>query len=372
MNRLRFLFVFGLIAALLGLAAAPLGALAQSSATPAAGPASVYPAVDIVKRVGPAVVTVINEQTANTGSLFPPSSGNGSSGNGSSGSMQPAGSGSGFIIDQQGDIVTNWHVVDQGQKFQVIFADGSTHDAKLIGSDQFSDLAVVRVSGTLPGVVSFGDSSQLEPGEPVLAIGSPLGAFTNTVTEGIISAVGRDFPADQSQGPQIYTNLIQHDAAINPGNSGGPLFDLNGDVIGVNTLGIPTEQGQPVQGLFFAIPSNTVKQITQQLIAHGKVTYPFFGVSTQTVTADAAAQAGLSVDHGEYVVQVSSGGPAEKAGVQQGDVILSIDGQTIDAQHSFAEVLFTHKPGDVISVDLQRGDKKITVKLTLGERPANP
>ncbi len=240
----------------------------------------------------------------------------------------------------------------------------------MVGSDQFSDLAVVQVTGKLPGVVSFGDSSQVQPGEPVLAIGSPLGAFTNTVTEGIVSAVGRDFPQSQSQGPQLYTNLIQHDAAINPGNSGGPLFDLNGEVVGVNTLGIPTQQGQPVQGLFFAIPSNTVKQITDQLIAAGKVIYPFFGVSTQTVTATAAAQAGLSVDHGAYVAQVTAGGPAEKAGIKPSDVILSIDGQSIDATHSFEQTLFQHKPGDVIDVVINRGGKEQTVKLTLGERPA--
>ena len=271
-------------------------------------------------------------------------------------------------IDQQGDIVTNWHVVDQGQQFQVILANGETRDAELIGSDQVSDLAVVRISGDLPGIVSFGDSSQLQPGEPVLAIGSPLGAFTNSVTEGIVSAVGRDFPGG-SGGPQVYTNLIQHDAAINPGNSGGPLFNLQGEVIGVNTLGIPSEQGQPVQGLFFAIPSNTVKQITQQLIANGKVVYPFLGVSTVSVTADVAAQAQLSVDHGEYVVQVVEGGPAAAAGIQEGDVILAIEGQPIDAQHALSEVLFTHKPGDVVNVDIQRGDQQLTIQLTLAERP---
>jgi len=369
MKRVRLIFGLSLAIGLLSAFAftgSGVNAFAQSSATPASATTSPYPAVGVVKRVGPAVVTVINEQTASqgpSGSLQP-------SGNGSSGMLQPVGSGSGFIIDDKGDIVTNWHVVDQGQKFQVIFADGSMHDAKLIGSDQISDLAVVKVTGTLPGMVSFGDSSLLLPGDPVLAIGSPLGAFTNTVTEGIVSAIGRDFPQSQTQGLQVYTNLIQHDAAINPGNSGGPLFDLQGNVIGVNTLGIPTDQsGQPVQGLFFAIPSNTVKQITQQLIATGKVVYPFFGVSTQTVTATDAAQAGLSVDHGQYVAHVSAGGPAEAAGVQVGDVILAIDGQSIDAQHSFTDVLFSHKPKDVISVEIQRGSKHMTIKLTLGERP---
>jgi serine protease Do len=339
--------------------------LAQDNATPSAQPTSPYPAVDVVNQVGPAVVTVINEQMANA-----PGSGSPQQpGSGSSGSLVPAGSGTGFIIDEQGDIVTNWHVVDQGQQFQVILASGETRDAKLIGADQVSDLAVVRISGDLPGIVSFGDSSQLQPGEPVLAIGSPLGAFTNTVTEGIVSAVGRDFPGG-SGGPQVYTNLIQHDAAINPGNSGGPLFDLQGEVVGVNTLGIPSEQGQPVQGLFFAIPSNTVKQITQQLIANGKVVYPFMGVSTVSVTADVAAQAQLSVDHGEYVVQVVAGGPAATAGIKEGDVILAIDGQQIDAQNALSEVLFTHQPGDVVNVDIQRGDQQLTIQLTLAERPA--
>ncbi len=158
-----------------------------------------------------------------------------------------------------------------------------------------------------------------------------------------------------------------------PGRFGRPLFDLNGSVVGANTLGIPTDaNGAPVQGLFFAIPANTVKQITTQLIATGKIVYPFFGVSTQTVTAAAAAQAGLNVDHGEYVAAVTAGGPAETVGIRIGDVILAIDGQAIDAKHSFVDILFTHKPRDVIGVDLQRGSKKMTVKLTLGTRPATP
>jgi 2-alkenal reductase len=307
--------------------------------------------VEVVDKVGPAVVTVINEQMAT----------------GVSEDLQPAGSGTGFIIDNDGHIVTNWHVVDKGEKFKVIFWDGKTVDADLVGSDEVSDLAVVKVDGDMPGVVALGDSDQLKPGQTVLAIGSPLGTFTNTVTEGIVSALGRSM-ADAPN--SIYSNLIQHDAAINPGNSGGPLFDLKGEVIGVNTLGIDqTPNGEIAQGLFFAIPSNTVKQIAALLIQDGKVVYPFFGVETVNVTPEIAAQANLSVDQGAYVNSVTSGGPAEDAGVQEGDVIISIDGEEITQKASFVNVLFKHKPGDTVDVVLQRGDQQETVQVTLGERP---
>lgn len=353
-----FTFVAGLIVGALFLGNGNFGVLAQDEATPTTSSSSDVPAVRVVEQVSSAVVTVINEQTA-------PSS------VGSSGTLQPVGMGTGFIIDDQGDIVTNWHVVDGGQQFQVLLADGDVRDAELIGSDEISDLAVVRISGDLPGMVSFADSSTLKPGQPVLAIGSPLGAFTNTVTQGIISAVGRDFPTDPSQGPQVYTNLIQHDAAINPGNSGGPLFDLDGNVVGVNTLGIPSQNGQPVQGLFFAIPSDTVQKITRQLIENGKVQYPYVGISFVTLTPELAAQAGLSVDHGVYVSTVGPNTPAADAGIKEGDVILGIDGQEIDAQNSFAELLFNHMPGDQVEMVIQRGDQQMTVQVTLGERPAS-
>jgi S1-C subfamily serine protease len=170
---------------------------------------------------------------------------------------------------------------------------------------------------------------------------------------------------------QLYTNLIQHDAAINPGNSGGPLFNLQGEVIGVNTLGIPADaSGQPVQGLFFAIPASVVEKVTQQLIENGEVIYPFFGVSTQSITPAIAAQANLTVTQGEYVVEVSAGGPAQEAGVQEGDIILSINGQVINEANSFAEVLFSHAPGEEIAVEVVRGGETITIELTLGERPS--
>jgi 2-alkenal reductase len=299
-------------------------------------------------------VTVVNEQRVGLQ-------------NGSS-SLQPVGSGTGFIIDTDGHIVTNWHVVDGGTQFQVVFADGTTKDAKLVGSDQISDLAVVQVDGTMPGTIALGDSDAIEVGEPVLAIGSPLGNFQNTVTEGIVSATNRDFP-DGGQTQSQYNNLIQHDAAINPGNSGGPLVNFKGEVIGVNTLGISSDQqGQPIQGLFFAIPSNSVKAITEELIRDGSVTYPYFGIRYQTNSAAAAAQLNLSTDQGVVVIEAPAGGPAADAGIRAGDVITKVGDYTLDAQTPFSEALFHYKPGDTIDVTFKRGDKDMTVTVTLGDR----
>jgi 2-alkenal reductase len=355
-KRGRSIFAFGLaIGLVVGVLAAgslSVGVWAQD-ATPTTATETAtgeLSAVEVVERVSAAVVTVVNEQTVQ----------------GVTSVMTPVGSGTGFIIDDDGHVVTNWHVVNGGQQFQVIFANGERRDATLIGSDELSDLAVVKVDGGVPGTVPLGDSDALKPGQPVLAIGSPLGSFTNTVTQGIVSATNRDFP-DPSGGN--YTNLIQHDAAINPGNSGGPLFNMSGEVVGVNTLGIPEENGQPVQGLFFAIPSNTVKRISEILMTEGKVTYPFFGIRYLPVTPQVQVQENLSVDTGVLVTEVSPGGPAEQAGIQVGDVVLALDGQNIDEQNAFSEVLFSHKPGDTVQATIQRGDQQMTLQVTLGTRP---
>jgi 2-alkenal reductase len=350
-RRERILFMlgltFGIVLGGLGVSRDGFGVLAQDATSRTAAQPS---AVDIVEQVGPAVVTVINEQR------FDENNGN---------QLEPAGSGTGFIIDQDGHIVTNWHVVDGGEKFEVIFADGTTKPADLVGTDQVSDLAIVQVDGELPGTVSLGDSDTLKPGQPVLAIGSPLGAFTNTVTQGIVSAIGRDFP-----GSETYTNLIQHDAAINPGNSGGPLFNFDGEVVGVNTLGIPqSNSGEIVQGLFFAIPSNTVKKIAAQLIEKGVVTYPYFGIEFSSVTQDVVAQNDLGVDNGVLVLTVVPGGPADQAGVKEGDVVTAIDGVAIDQQTSFSEALFEHQPGDTVTITVVRDGRELQLQITLGERP---
>ncbi|HEY7036447.1 MAG TPA: trypsin-like peptidase domain-containing protein [Thermomicrobiales bacterium] len=352
--------VCGLGLGLLTFGMVTTGTLTEAAAaTPAAAPSAqtaVVSAEDVVAKVAPAVVTVVNEQQYNAGV-------------GAGAQLQPVGSGTGFVIDNQGHIVTNWHVVQGGEKFFVIFSDGTKEDATLVGSDEVSDIAVVQVKSHPSTTLSFGDSNALKPGEPVLAIGSPLGSFSNTVTEGIVGATGRNFPYD-SGGPQVYDNLIQHDAPINPGNSGGPLLDLQGNVVGVNTLGIPTDdQGQPVQGLFFAIPSSTVKTIVNDLITDGKVVYPFFGITPVTIDPVSAAANDLPVDNGAYVADVGADSPAAAAGIQQGDIILSIAGTKIDQQTSFTEALFPHKPGETVAVTLQRGDQQLTEQVTLGQRP---
>ena len=308
-------------------------------------------ATDVFAAVSPAVVTVLSE----TGG-------------------QTLGSGTGFIIDEGGDIVTNWHVVNGADTFEVLYSDGSIHDADLIGSDRVSDIAVVHVDDDVPATVGFGDSDALLPGETVLAIGSPLGAFANTVTQGIVSAINRDFPTGPQQGSgssnSTYNNLVQHDAAINPGNSGGPLVDLRGQVVGVNTLGIPTdEQGQPVQGLFFAIPSNTVSLIAETLIADGRVVYPYVGVEYQPTAAAIAAGEDYDTAQGVVVTNVSSGDPADDAGLEVGDQILEIGDYPLDAQTPFSEALFKYDPGDTVTLKIIRGGDEEEIEITLGERP---
>lgn len=338
-----------------GRAAGQPTGVVESADAGAAVPPPMSP-VEVVQRVRPAVVTVLNERVI--------------SGFGAE-QAQEAGRGTGFIIDASGYIVTNEHVVRRGDQFEVIFANGEKRSAQLVGSDRRSDLAVVQVEGDVPATVPLGDSDALQVAQPVLAIGSPLGEFTNTVTDGIVSSLERDFPQTGVQGEPAYSNLIQHNAAINPGNSGGPLFDLAGQVIGVNTLGIPqTSQGIPAQGLFFAIPSNTVKRITDQLIDQGEVSYPFLGiVNPVPITPEIASQNELPVDYGVYFEDVIADNPAAEAGMEPGDILLTIDGQRLDANTSMSEALFIHQPGDTVPVTLLRGNEELAVDVTLGERP---
>jgi 2-alkenal reductase len=312
--------------------------------------------VELVEQVGPAVVTVINQQTV--GDLF-----------GNQETVQ-AGAGTGFVIDEQGHIVTNWHVVTGGTSFSVILSDGTEVPAELIGEDPRDDLAVVKIDpAQVPAVVPLGDSSQLKPGQTVLAIGSPLGAFGNTVTQGIVSALNRDQLENPSSNYcQNYTNLIQHDAAINPGNSGGPLFNLQGEVVGVNTLGIPVSQGgTPVQGIFFAVPANTVKAVVDELIETGHISLPYIGISLVELNPQIASVNDLPVDQGIYVDAVEPGSPAEAAGLQPGDIITSVDGTAVSIENSLSDMLINFDPGQTVTMDVLRDGEEGTVDLTFGE-----
>jgi len=318
----------------------------------------------VVERVAPAVVTVINEQRLRDEMGDPSADSSPIPGAGED--PLPVGSGTGFIIDDVGHVVTNEHVVRDGQEFLVVLADGEERSGELIGADPISDLAVIQIEGEVPATVALGNSDALRVGEPVLAIGSPLGAFTNTVTQGIVSALGRTVPEFGA-----YTNLIQHDAAINPGNSGGPLFNAAGEVVGVNTLGVPV-----AQGLFFAVPASTVQEVVAQLIESGEVVYPFIGITTQPVTDTVVASRDLAVDAGVLVLGPDDdpsinapAGPAAAAGIEAGDVIVALNGEAIDRQTPFIEVLFGFEPGETVTATIQRGEEQLELPVTLGERP---
>jgi 2-alkenal reductase len=222
-----------------------------AQAAPAQQQSGIIDARYAVRTTGPAVVTIINTMQVQSRR---------------GGSRTAQASGSGIIIDNKGDIVTNQHVIDSQQSLQVIFADGTQADATLVGSDAGADIAVIRVSGKVPAIAQFGDSSKLEIGQPVIAIGSALGNYTNTVTQGILSGVHRQL-SDVSPSSPATQDMLQTDAAINHGDSGGPLLDLNGNVIGINTAVISVDStGQVAEGLGFAIPINTVKTVIAQWV----------------------------------------------------------------------------------------------------------
>jgi S1-C subfamily serine protease len=285
--------------------------------------------------------------------------------------QQAVQSGSGVIVDKRGYIVTNNHVVQGGQSIEVVFADGNKiENVQVAGTDPKDDLAVLKVNPPTNMVVAtLGDSSKLKVGEEVLAIGNPLG-ITETVTHGIISALGRSVSDNATTIP----NAIQTDAAINPGNSGGALADLQGNVIGIPTLAaIDPEFNAPANGVGFAIPINQVKLIVPQIIQNGTVTHTgraALGISGQDVS-DLQGMYNLPVNYGVFVTGVQSNGPAAQAGLQQGDVIVAIDGQEIDNNASLGDVLATKAPGNKVSVSVYRGNQQLTFTVTLDELQAS-
>ncbi len=274
-------------------------------------------------------------------------------------------SGSGVIISADGYIVTNNHVVESAEKLSVVLSDGRQLPAEVVSTDVYADLAVLKAEGEMPAVAVFGNSDNLKPGETVIAIGSPLGEFRNTVTVGVVSATGRAL--DTGKGYWM-EDLIQTDAAINQGNSGGPLVNLNGEIIGINTMIVRGGYGSQTvaEGLGFAIPSNTVRLISEQIIANGYFARPYLGVRWQAVTPSIARRYRLPVEWGAYVTEVVPGSPAARAGLQRGDIITAIGGQAIDEKHSFLNVLFAWRPDDRVELTVYRDGQEKTLSVTLG------
>jgi S1-C subfamily serine protease len=376
-------FVVALLAAVLGSlltfgallltnqAARPVADIPAPSAIPSAAVPSLDAAtlaprpqassaiIDAAHTVSPAVVTLtVGGETATDASPFP-----------------EVGVGSGFIFDSSGYILTNRHVVADASEVSVQLNDGRTTTGTVYGIDTLTDLAIVKIDAGEVPAAPIGDSAQLQPGQTAVVIGSPLGTFTNSVTSGVVSALGRSLVvSDPVTGQQRRLhNLIQTDAAINPGNSGGPMINTDGEVVGVSTA-----YAQGAQGIFFAIPINIAKPIMAQAVAGEQLSRPWLGIVYQPVDRNVAQDNDLPVDYGAWISPQTGDGsspivpdsPAEQAGLQPGDIITSIDGHRIDAGASLDDVLSEFKPGETLTLEVLRGGQTTQLELTLGTRPA--
>ncbi len=279
------------------------------------------------------------------------------------------GSGSGFIISNDGQILTNSHVVNGADKVQVKLKDGRSFDGKVLGEDALTDLAVVKIQADNLPVVNLGNSDQLKPGEWAIAIGNPLG-LDNTVTSGIISATGRS--SSQIGVPDKRVGFIQTDTAINPGNSGGPLLNAAGDVIGINTAII-----RDAQGIGFAIPINTAKIIAQQLITKGKAEHPYLGIVMRTITPELKEQINrqsrlnfrIEEDAGVFIIRVGKNSPAAKAGLRAGDVIIKINNQPVKNSEAVQQIIENAGVNGKLELEVSRSGKVQTLTAQLSNLP---
>ncbi len=296
----------------------------------------------------------------------------GASDSGNSGVIPATGVGSGVIFDSNGWILTNHHVVEGGEKFDVELKDGRVLSGTVYGIDTLTDLAIVKVDATDLPTAAIGESDALKVGQLVVAIGSPLGTYSNSVTSGIVSAKGRSITTDNNES---LSNLIQTDAAINPGNSGGPLLDAGGNVIGINTA-----IAQNSNGIGFAIPIDIARPIMAQAIAGQPLSRPYMGISFVSINRQLADEKKLPVmvgalvggfdENGNPAPGVKAGTPAANAGIKDGDIIVSIDGKVIDEEHPLDATLAQFSPGDTVTVVVLRDGKDLTLKVTLATRPA--
>jgi putative serine protease PepD len=286
------------------------------------------------------------------------------------------GTGSGEVIRSDGYILTNNHVIAiaaNGGSVEVLFADGTSEPATIVGRDTLTDLAVLKVESTHNlRPITLGSSASLVVGEPVIAIGAPLG-LSGSVTTGIVSALDRtiEVPAEDDK-TALLVSAVQTDAAINPGNSGGALVNCAGDLVGIPTAGatVPNESGESSGGSIgvnFAIPVDTAKTISDEIIATGRATHSYFGLQTIPVPEAAAAQAGVPT--GLFVVSVPADGPSAKAGIRSGDVITTIDGQPATSNIQLQEITLTKHQGDTVELGYSRNGKEATATVTLAAQP---
>lgn len=270
------------------------------------------------------------------------------------------GAGSGVIITEDGYILTNNHVVENARQITITLADGRTFEAKVVGRDPYTDIAVIKIDVTGLPAAKLGDSTNLKIGQIAIAIGNPFG-LGKTVTAGIISALNRTITTERGT---IIEGLIQTDAPINPGNSGGALVNSSGEVIGINTA---IYQG--AQGIGFAIPIHLAKSIADQIISKGYASHPWMGVYLDTVDAQISAYYRLSVDYGAIIMDVVRNGPADKAGIRRGDIVIEFNGEKIETADDLVIRVMRRKVGDRVRLGIARGDQRLTIEVTLEERP---
>ncbi len=348
------------VSAATGTAPAPAGTPVGNVASTGSLAGGTNSVVDIVKAVSPAVVTIVADGMTSTDPVT------GQTGQGSA-------TGSGVIFDANGLILTNHHVVaGDPSSLTVNLKDGRSLPATIYGIDTLTDLAIVKVDATGLPTAPIGDSSTIQVGQQAIAIGSPLGTFTDSVTSGIISALGRTIPVETGE---VLNNLIQTDTAINPGNSGGPLFDPSGKVIGINTAG-----AGDAQGIGFAIPIDIARPLMTQASAGQPLARPYLGIRFETIDPAIQKANSLPVANGAWIPTASAagsgdvvvpGGPAAQGGLQAGDIITAVDGTALDASHPLDMVTSQLAPGASVKLDILRGGQTTQLTVVLGTRPAS-
>lgn len=316
--------------------------------------------IDVAKKINPSVVSVVTKSALQSFYGFTVG--------------QSEGSGSGFVVSADGYIVTNKHVVDGQSSLSVVLNDGSEHDATVIATDPFNDIAVIKIDATGLTPVEPGNSDNLQIGQTVIAVGNAFGEYQNTVTTGIISGKDRSVTAGVGlSADEKLTGLLQTDAAINPGNSGGPLLDLEGQVVGMNTA-IASTSGSSA-GIGFALPVNTFWSAVESAIKTGKIVRPGLGVRYIQINKAMAEANNLTVQYGALVAKgqlsgedaVVAGSPADKAGIKEGDILLTINDQQITTDQPLASLVAQYKVGDEVTIKLQRDGKERTITAKLEE-----